>query len=170
MSTTAENTVLESTVLENTVLPVRLAAAPRPGHPVRRPRPGSARWVQMVTGGLERLWVGTHSLGTLTSDGSVIGLMALDLIHHGQLPAYFWGQSYGGSIEAVLTAVVFTVAGVGKAQLLATTALDGLQIYPLHGIVLVDGGIGKSDRSCCFIDKGILRKILLQTAIPDLRR
>lgn len=97
----------------------------------RRARPRLGQWtrvafvfVAVTTGGLERLWVETHSLGTLTSDGSVIGLMALDLIHHGQLPAYMWGQSYGGSVEAIMTAAVFTLAGVGTAQLLATTALS----------------------------------------------
>jgi hypothetical protein len=50
--------------------------------------------------------------------------MALHLLHHGQLPAYFWGQSYGGSLEAVLVAGVFGVAGAGTAQLLAATAFS----------------------------------------------
>ncbi|MGH3272812.1 MAG: hypothetical protein ACRDNZ_00605, partial [Streptosporangiaceae bacterium] len=35
-----------------------------------------------------------------------------------------WGQSYGGSLEAVLTAAVFAVAGTGTAQLLAATAFS----------------------------------------------
>jgi hypothetical protein len=78
----------------------------------------------VVLGALERWWVASHHLGTLTSDGSVVGLMALHLLHHGQLPAYFWGQSYGGSLEAVLTAAVFGVAGVGTAQLVSATALS----------------------------------------------
>jgi Dolichyl-phosphate-mannose-protein mannosyltransferase len=76
------------------------------------------------TGALERWWVATHPLGTLTSDGSVIGLMALDLLHHGHLPAYMWGQSYGGSLEALLTAGVFAVWRSGTGPLLATTALS----------------------------------------------
>lgn len=76
-----------------------------------------------VAGALERWWAAAHPIGTLTSDGAVIGLMAMQLLHHGQLPAYMWGQSYGGSLEALLTAAVFGVAGVGTGQLLATTAL-----------------------------------------------
>jgi hypothetical protein len=68
--------------------------------------------------------VASHHLGTLTSDGAVVGLMAQHLLHHGQLPAYFWGQSYGGSLEAVLVAGVFGVAGAGTAQLLAATAFS----------------------------------------------
>ena len=43
-----------------------------------------------------------------------------------------WGQSYGGSLEAVLTAAVFAVAGAGTSQLLATTALSsGLCAFAL---------------------------------------
>jgi hypothetical protein len=78
----------------------------------------------VLTGAIERWWVAVHPIGTLTSDGAVIGLMALRLLHHGQLTAYMWGQSYGGSLEAVLTAVVFAVAGTGTSQLLAATALS----------------------------------------------
>jgi hypothetical protein len=77
----------------------------------------------VLAGAVQRWWVAAHPIGTLTSDGAVIGLMALRFLHHGQLTAYMWGQSYGGSLEAVLTAVVFAVAGVGTGQLLATVAL-----------------------------------------------
>jgi hypothetical protein len=78
----------------------------------------------VLIGALQRWWVAAHPIGTLTSDGAVIGLMALQLLHHGQLTAYMWGQSYAGSLEAVLTAVVFAVAGTGTGQLLATTAFS----------------------------------------------
>jgi hypothetical protein len=65
----------------------------------------------VLIGAIQRWWVAAHAIGTLTSDGAVIGLMALQLLHHGQLTVYRWGQSYGGSLEAVLTAAVFAVAG-----------------------------------------------------------
>ena len=78
----------------------------------------------VLAGALQRWWAAAHTIGTLTSDGAVIGLMALQLLHHGQLTAYMWGQSYGGSLEAVVTAAVFAVGGVGTSQLLATTALS----------------------------------------------
>ena len=85
--------------------------------------PGAVVLALILIGAIERWWVAAHPIGTLTSDGAVIGLMALRLLHHGQLTAYMWGQSYGGSLEAVLTAAVFAV-GVGTSQLLATTALS----------------------------------------------
>jgi 4-amino-4-deoxy-L-arabinose transferase-like glycosyltransferase len=90
-------------------------------------RVGPVGWalaaLAVALGGFERWWLSAHTIGTLTSDGAVIGLMALHFIHHGQLPAYMWGQSYGGSLEMLATAGVFTVAGVGTSQLLATTAI-----------------------------------------------
>lgn len=77
----------------------------------------------ILAGAVQRWWVAAHRLGTLSSDGAVIGLMALRLLHHGQLTAYMWGQGYGGSLEAAATAAAFLIAGTGTAQLLATTAL-----------------------------------------------
>jgi hypothetical protein len=86
--------------------------------------PAAVILAAVLIGALQRWWVAAHPIGTLTSDGAVIGLMALQLLHHGQLTAYMWGQSYGGSLEAVLTAGVFAVAGAGTGQLLATTAFS----------------------------------------------
>jgi len=77
----------------------------------------------ILAGALQRWWVAVHPIGTLSSDGSVIGLMALRILHHGQFTAFMWGQSYGGSLEAIATAVVFLFAGAGTSQLVATTAL-----------------------------------------------
>jgi hypothetical protein len=96
----------------------------------QRTVPGRARVVPAVVvaafvlaGALQRWWVAVHPIGTLSSDGAVIGLMALRILHHGQFTAFMWGQSYGGSLEAALTAVVFLVAGTGTGQLVATTAV-----------------------------------------------
>jgi hypothetical protein len=97
----------------------------RDGGPARSGRlPVAVVLVVVLIGAIQRWWVAAHPIGTLTSDGAVIGLMALRLLHHGQLTAYMWGQSYGGSLEAVLTAAVFVVAGTGTGQLLAATALS----------------------------------------------
>lgn len=93
-----------------------VAAAPR--------LPAAVVVTVVLAGALERWWVAAHPIGTITSDGAVIGLMALHLLHHGNISAYMWGQSYGSSLEAVLTAAMFAVAGVGTSQLIATTALS----------------------------------------------
>lgn len=78
--------------------------------------------VAVAVGALERSYLASHTIGALTSDGAVIGLMASHLLHHGQWPAYMWGQAYGGSLEMALTALAFLVGGTSTASLLATTA------------------------------------------------
>jgi hypothetical protein len=93
--------------------------------------PHASRWlgiavalVVIAAGAAQRWWIAAHPIGTLTSDGAVIGLMAQQVLQHGQFNAYMWGQAYGGGLEADLTAAVFAVAGAGTGQLLAATALS----------------------------------------------
>ena len=104
----------------------REARRPYQGGGLRAPGrlPAAVVVAAVLIGAIQRWWVAAHPIGTLTSDGAVIGLMALQLLHHGQLTAYMWGQSYGGSLEAVLTAAVFAVAGADTGQLLASTAFS----------------------------------------------
>jgi hypothetical protein len=49
--------------------------------------------------------------------------MADQLLHHGQLSIYMWGQAYGGSLEAIVTAAAFAVFGSSVSTLVGTTAL-----------------------------------------------
>jgi len=58
--------------------------------------PGGVVLAAVLVGAIQRWWVAVHPIGTLTSDDAVIEVMALHLLHHGQLTAYMWGQSYGG--------------------------------------------------------------------------
>ncbi|MCW2936919.1 MAG: hypothetical protein JWM19_7881 [Actinomycetia bacterium] len=104
---------------------LRIGQRPPPGQRLAPASPIPAALIAAVilAGALQRWWVATHIIGTLSSDGAVIGLMALRILQHGQFTAFMWGQSYGGSLEAALTAAVFLGAGVGTSQLLATTAL-----------------------------------------------
>jgi 4-amino-4-deoxy-L-arabinose transferase-like glycosyltransferase len=61
-------------------------------------------------GGLAlRVWV-YRALAVPDSDEAVTGLMARHILH-GEFPVFFWGQGYGGSQEAFLTAPLFLVAG-----------------------------------------------------------
>ncbi len=111
--------------MDATAQPIEAARRDRLGNPAAPARvPLYLTLAVILLGALERWWAAAHTVGTLTSDGAVIGLMALRLLHHGQLSVYMWGQSYGGSLEAVLTAIVFAVAGTGTSQLLAATALS----------------------------------------------
>jgi len=60
-----------------------------------------------------RLWLLWHR--PLTSDESIVGLMASQ-IRHGQMFTFFWGQSYGG-VEPYVVALWSFVAGSGAVSL-----------------------------------------------------
>ncbi|MHB8464994.1 MAG: glycosyltransferase family 39 protein, partial [Acidimicrobiales bacterium] len=58
------------------------------------------------------------SVGVLDSDEAVVGLMARHF-NAGSFRAFFWGQTYGGTLETVITAGVFRVIGTSTAALKA---------------------------------------------------
>jgi 4-amino-4-deoxy-L-arabinose transferase-like glycosyltransferase len=74
-----------------------------------------------------RAWVlSSTRLGSLDSDEAVWGLMARHLLD-GHWSTFFWGQNYGGSQEAILTAGLFGITGSGTLELkLVPTALYAL--------------------------------------------
>ena len=63
-----------------------------------------------LTGAVLRLWVYQSPLGIPDSDEAVVGLMARYILH-GSFTTFFWGQPYGGSQEALLTAPAFLLFG-----------------------------------------------------------
>jgi len=73
------------------------------------------RWAALVSvaavvGVVLRVWVYRTALGVPDSDEAVVGLMVRHF-RHGELTTFFWGQSYGGTQEVLLTVPVFVVAG-----------------------------------------------------------
>ncbi len=56
------------------------------------------------------VWIYRSKLGIPDSDEGIVGLMVRHILH-GQIPTFFWGQAYGGSQEALLTAPLFAVFG-----------------------------------------------------------
>lgn len=68
-----------------------------------------------------RVWIITGHLGALDADEAIVGSMAVHM-RHGHLVAFYWGQEYGGSLEPLLTALVFAVAGTSVAGLKLVTA------------------------------------------------
>lgn len=64
-----------------------------------------------VAGGIAlRVWLLTSPLGALDADEAVSGLMARRALD-GDFSALYWGATYGGPQEALLTALVFAVTG-----------------------------------------------------------
>ncbi|MDX6397074.1 MAG: hypothetical protein QOJ43_482 [Gaiellaceae bacterium] len=70
----------------------------------------------IVAGVALRAWVLSSPLGTLDADEAVWGLMARHALD-GELSTFYWGQSYGGTQEVLLTAAVFALVGSGTLAL-----------------------------------------------------
>jgi hypothetical protein len=64
----------------------------------------------VVAGVAVRAWILSSPLGALEADEAIVGLMARHALD-GELSVFYWGALYGGTQEALLTAVVFAVAG-----------------------------------------------------------
>jgi 4-amino-4-deoxy-L-arabinose transferase-like glycosyltransferase len=75
----------------------------------------------LVGGVAFRVWIYRSALGAPDSDEAIVGLMARHALH-GDFTVFFWGQPYGGSQEALLTAPLFAVFG---------TSLLALRIVPM---------------------------------------
>jgi 4-amino-4-deoxy-L-arabinose transferase-like glycosyltransferase len=77
------------------------------------------RWVWLgvavagAIGLLLRYWIYSTPLGQLDADEAVVGLMAKHVLK-GEFPAFFWAQTYGGTLEAFLTAPLYALFGPHK--------------------------------------------------------
>jgi hypothetical protein len=80
-----------------------------------RGRPGLFRWGATlgligIAGIALRIWTYRSTLGVPNADEAVVGLMTRHVLD-GELTTFYWGQAYGGSQEALLTAPVFWIGG-----------------------------------------------------------
>lgn len=75
----------------------------------------------VVAGLVLRIAVLASPLGAADSDEAVVGLMARDILHGRDLPTFFPGQAYGGTLEAYVAAVT----------LAATPSVIGLKLVPV---------------------------------------
>jgi len=79
-----------------------------------------------AAGVAERVFAYRSSIGVPDSDEGVVGLMARHVLH-GQFSTFYWGSSYGGTIESVLTAPIFFVFGTSWLALrIVPILLSGL--------------------------------------------
>ena len=85
----------------------------------------------------------SDSLGVLDSDEAVVGLMARHILD-GEPTAFFWGQSYGGTLEPLLVALAFALAGTGVLALklvpILLFALAGLLVWLIGRRTIGDRG------------------------------
>lgn len=79
----------------------------------------------LVLGAGLRLWLLARDVPTLDSDEAMIGLMALH-VPRGDLSVFLWGQSYMGSLEALLSAPILWAFGPSTLTLRLVPLLLGL--------------------------------------------
>jgi 4-amino-4-deoxy-L-arabinose transferase-like glycosyltransferase len=96
------------------------------GHPAQQVCPTWLVAAVVAVGLALRGWILASPLGRLDSDEAVVGLMARHILD-GELNAFFWGQTYGGTLDQFLTAGVFALVGPSVFALKAVqVALAGL--------------------------------------------
>jgi len=71
----------------------------------------------LVAGVALRVFVIASPMGAIDGDEGMWGLMARHVIDRGEFRTFFWQQSYGGTQEVLLTALVFLVLGSGVIAL-----------------------------------------------------
>jgi len=76
-----------------------------------------------VTGIVLRAWLLSLDVGAFDADEAVPGTMARHLLDGDGISAFYWGQSYGGTHEQILTAGVFALVGESVAALRAVPLL-----------------------------------------------
>ncbi len=76
----------------------------------------------LAVGMVERIVVWRSALGTLDGDEAVWGLMARHVLD-GELPAFFWGQGYGGTLEVFLSVPLLALAPTSVVALRAVPVL-----------------------------------------------
>ncbi len=71
---------------------------------------GIALVLTAAAGVVLRVFLYRSTIGIPDSDEGLVGLMVRHILD-GEIPTFFWGQTYGGSQEALLTAPLFAVFG-----------------------------------------------------------
>src|SRR5258708_5738377 len=82
---------------------------------------------------LLRLVLSEQGWPLTNSDEGTIGIMALHIAYHGELPIFFYGQYYMGSWEAFLAAGLFHLVGPSLVALrLVTLSMFVLYLLSLY--------------------------------------
>src|SRR5229473_3163961 len=97
-------------------------------HPARHhPRiyGGVTLWVCLLVAVATRVWLVVHTHGVIDGDEALVGIQAEHILR-GELPAYFYGQPYLGSLETYCIALLFAIFGPSVWALRAEPILMSL--------------------------------------------
>src|SRR2546426_5716588 len=84
-------------------------------------------WLCLLLALIVRAWLVFHTRGVIDGDEAMVGIQALHILR-GDLPVYYIGQVYMGSLEAYLVALLFAIAGSSVWTLRAEPVLLSLLI------------------------------------------
>lgn len=70
----------------------------------------SPLWLCLLIALMLRVWLVIHTHGVIDGDEALLGIQAEHILH-GEVPIYFYGQAYMGSLEAYLVALLFAITG-----------------------------------------------------------
>ena len=89
-------------------LPGRQVSRPEQQHP--RIHGDTALWVGLLVAAAVRVWLVMHTHGVIDGDEALVGIQAEHILR-GELPVYFSGQPYLGSLETYCIALLFAIFG-----------------------------------------------------------
>jgi hypothetical protein len=89
----------------------------------------SPLWLCFLLAILSRVWLIVHTYGVMAGDELEVGLQAEHILR-GQLPLYYYGQPYLGSLDAYVAALIFRFTGPAVwAMRLETIPMGLLMVY-----------------------------------------
>lgn len=104
----------------------------------------SPLWLYFILAIFVRTWLVMHTNGVIDGDEALVGIQAEHILH-GELPIYFYGQPYMGSLEAYLAALLFAIFGASVWTLRAEPTLLSLVViwltWKLAGILADIAGL-----------------------------
>lgn len=86
-------------------------------------------------GVIVRAWIVAGRLGAVNSDEAISGLLAAR-IAAGEFTTFFWGQSYGGTLEAYAMGAVFRLLPGDSVTFLLVPILEAVAICALTGLIV----------------------------------
>src|SRR2546430_10101843 len=108
MSTEAVTTQPGSEGDDKGILSGAQASHPEQQHP--RIYGDAALWVCLLVAAAMRVWLVMHTHGVIDGDEALVGIQAEHILR-GELPVYFSGQPYLGSLETYCIALLFAIFG-----------------------------------------------------------
>lgn len=85
-----------------------------------------------------RLLLLVHSNAGIESDEAIVGLMAKHITEGAGIPAFYYGQSYMGSLEAIIAALYFFIFGINNWALKAVPLTFSLILIALSYLIALE--------------------------------